>query len=138
MSWELHAILRRPVPSIRRFQSAARFSRSSTETSSLATSDDKVLWQFDELGEVLQVDLLGVRRVREAILAGGDLGAALPVPDLDTVLRRLVHLLGSDDIAAGIGLITVRDPHLPIDVLGAKREMIAFGAANHAAAEVLH
>src|SRR5262245_31533674 len=127
MSWALNAILIRPVPSIRRFRLAARFSRSSTR--SLDTSDDKIRWQFIEFGEILHVDLLGIRRIREAIIAGGDLGAALPIPDLDTVLRRLVNMLGGNDIAAGIGTITLRDPHLPIDVLGAKREMIAFGAA---------
>src|SRR5262245_29509790 len=100
MSRALNAILIRPAPSIRRFRSIARFSRSST--SSLDTSDDKVLRQFVELGEFLQIDLLGVRRIREAIIAGCDLGAALPVPDLDTVLRRLVNLLGGNDIAAGM------------------------------------
>src|SRR5262245_39977129 len=100
MSRALYAILVLRVPRIRRFPSAARFSPSSTETSSLDTSDDKVIWQFDELGEFLHVDLLGVRRVREAIITGCDLGTALPVPNLDTVLWPLVHLLGGDDIAA--------------------------------------
>ena len=52
-------------------------------------------------------------------------------------MRRLIDALGGDDIAAGIGTLALRDPDLPIDVLVAERQVVAFRAADHAAAKVL-
>src|SRR5262245_33416480 len=124
------------TPEIRRSRAAEPFSMSST--GSFDTSHDEVRRQVIEFTELIQVDLLGVRCIRETVVDGRDLVAALPVPSLDAVLRRLVNLLGGNRISVGIRTITVGDPNLPIDLLGAKREMIAFDAADHAAAQVLH
>ena len=58
--------------------------------------------------------------------------------DLNAVLRTAGDNLGRNVIPARIGARTLRDPDLPIDILLAEREVVAFRATDDAAAEVLH
>ena len=105
---------------------------------SFGASYGKLIWEFIDIYEFLRVvDLLGIGRVLKAEILRSNLRAGLPVADLDAVLRRLVYLIGSDDISAGIRVLALCDPDLPVDFFGPKREMIALSAANHAAAKVL-
>jgi hypothetical protein len=61
-----------------------------------------LIWEFIDIYEFLRVvDLLGIGRVLKAEILRSNLRAGLPVADLDAVLRRLVPLIGSDDISAG-------------------------------------
>ena len=64
--------------------------------------------------------------------------AGLPVANVHRELRGLVDALAGDHIAAGVGFVALRDPDLPVGVLGAEGEMIALLSADHAAAEILH
>src|SRR3974390_1385573 len=82
---------------------------------------------------ILDVDLSGIGGVGEGKIVVLDFVPRLPIPDLDTVLRGLVNALGRDDVAAWIRLISLRDPYLPIHVLGTKCQMVALFATNHAA-----
>ena len=57
---------------------------------SLGTFWRKLCWQFIDVDEFLEVDLLGVGRRLEGEIVRGNVGAGLPVADLDAVLRALV------------------------------------------------
>ena len=79
---------------------------------------ENCLGQFIDVDELLQIDLLGVGRRLEGELVRRSLLTGLPVADLDAVLRSLVDSLGGYDVSAGVGLLALRDPYLPIDLLG--------------------
>ena len=87
--------------------------------------------------QILQFYLPGVRRVPEAEVSGCNLFAGLPVPGLNAVLRATCDERRGDDIPAGIGVLPLGDPYLPIDFFCPKSKVIAFNAADHTAAEVL-
>src|SRR5438477_9877638 len=113
MSREAKPGQRLAVPEIQRSRSARQFSICSKW--SLGTSWRILLRQFIGIGHFLRVHLLGIGRVVEAEIIGRDFAPGLPVPELDAVLRPLVDVLGGDDIPAGIRMIALRDPDLPID-----------------------
>src|SRR5262245_31865625 len=94
--------------------------------------------QLIDAGELLEVNFLRVGSIVETEIVSCNISSRLPVPDLDAVLWALGNLLCSDDISARIGLFTLRNPDLPIHFLGAKGQVIAFGAADHPAAKVLY
>jgi hypothetical protein len=80
-----------------------------------------LIWEFIEIFEFLRVvDLLGIGRVLKAEILRSNLRAGLPVADLDAVLRRLVFLIGSDDISAGIRVLALCDPDLPVDFFASR------------------
>src|SRR5579862_785235 len=64
--------------------------------------------------------------------------ASLPVTDIERVLRRARDFGARDYIAAGIRVVSLSDPDLDIDLLHAKGEVIAFGAANNTAAQIFY
>src|SRR5262249_57760439 len=82
--------------------------------------------------------LCGASVIWKGECLGPSLGSAFPIPDRDAVFRCLRNLVAGDDIAAGIRTASLRNPDLPVDFFRSKGEVIAFDAADHAAAKVLY
>src|SRR5262249_38654626 len=93
---------------------------------------------FIKLRDLAWHQLLGAGGNRQFETVGGNLGARFPCPNIEGVLRPPGNLLARDDITARIRASSLRDPDLPIDLFGPKGEVIAFGAVDHTASEVLH
>src|SRR5262245_16814584 len=118
------------------FSSRRRHTRCLSDWSSDVCSSD--LRQFIHVGESFHIHLFGASCILEGEILGPNLGAAFPIPDRDAVFRCLRNLVAGDDIAAGIGTASLRNPDLPVDFFRSKGEVIAFDAANHTAAKVLY
>src|SRR5215831_16986471 len=69
---------------------------------------------------------------------GGDLGARLPRPNIEGVLRLPCNLLARDDITARIRASPLSNPDLPIYLLRPESKVVAFNAADHTGSQVLH
>src|SRR5579862_6036352 len=94
--------------------------------------------QLVRIVQVLELHLLEFSRRLEAETICRHFASGLPVADIDRVLRPAVDFGAPDHVAAGIGTSAMGDPDLDIDVGHAKGEVIAFGAANNTAAQVVN
>src|SRR6186713_691209 len=91
--------------------------------------------RFLEPLEVVGLQLRGARRRSEAEVSFR--AARVPLADLHRELRGLVDTRAGDHVAAGIGRGPLRDPDLPVGVLGAEGEMVALLPADNPAAQIL-
>ena len=84
-----------------------------------------------------EVYLPGSWRCLEAAGVSRTVAAGLPVPDLNAVLGGVRNEPGRNDVSARIRAVSLGDPDLQVDFLLSERQVIAFGAADDAATEVL-
>src|SRR3974390_2388743 len=95
------------------------------------------LWDFVEVAQIGDSNLLRPRRRRETEGVSCNWRISAKLPDAQGVLRRAGDRLAGDDVfvrdRTGPGL----DPDLPVGVGRPEREMLALDAIDHAATDML-
>src|SRR5262249_8704920 len=92
---------------------------------------------FIKVRDFTWIELLGARRIIRTEASGRNLGPNLPISDVDGVLGRSCNIGAGNYIAAGIGMVSLGDPDLPINFLGPESQVIAFDTTDDTASKIL-